>query len=442
MDELFSTEPQVLTISELTRRVRGLLEKGIGEVTVSGEISNHRRQASGHHYFTLKDERAQLACVWFARTATRQKIEDGMAVLVKGEITVYEARGQYQLIVQSVQPQGQGALQARFEALKRVLDAEGLFDPARKRPLPRFPQAIGLVTSPTGAALQDMLTIFARRAPWVRLYLLPVKVQGEGAAQEIAAAIDQFQKNPPVDLLIIGRGGGSIEDLWPFNEEIVARAIARSILPVISAVGHETDFTIADFVADLRAPTPSAAAELATPDGADLLRRLQHLASRQQQHLRAAILHEKEKLQGRLAPALLRDTRRWLDTRQQTLDELSLALLSHLQSRLNALQTRCKDRLASLQSHRPDHLLALKKQRFLARHDLLFSTLQLQLRDRASRLDRLIGLLRVLGPDSTLQRGYTITTRPDGIVIQSKNIQSGDILHTRFQDGEIISTAQ
>ncbi len=278
--DLFGSSAKVLTVAELTRSIRGLLETRFGSVWVQGEISNHRAYASGHQYFTLKDQRAQISCVIFRDTLPpgSPPLSDGAQVQVFGQITVFEARGQYQLSVQIVQARGLGLLQAKFEALKRRLEAEGLFDPARKRALPKFPRRIGIVTSPSGAAIRDMLNVLSRRAPNVEVLINPVRVQGTGAAAEIAAAIHEFNRAgtpwQPVDLIVLARGGGSIEDLWEFNEEIVARAIFASGLPVVSAVGHEIDFTIADFVADLRAPTPSAAAELIVADIAGVRRRL------------------------------------------------------------------------------------------------------------------------------------------------------------------------
>src|SRR5246500_5132308 len=262
----------ILSVTELTRHVRDILESRLGEVWVEGEISNYRRQSSGHHYFTLKDDRSQVACVMFARSygaQSRVALWDGMQIQAYGRVTVYEARGQYQLIVQLVQSKGQGVLQAKFEALKRKLLAEGLFEASRKRALPKFPRRVALVTSPTGAVLQDMLNILQRRNPWLSILICPVRVQGEGAAAEISEMIRHVSSRAhelKVDVIIVGRGGGSFEDLWEFNEESVAQAIYLSRVPVISAVGHEIDFTIADFVADIRAPTPSAAAELIVPD--------------------------------------------------------------------------------------------------------------------------------------------------------------------------------
>src|SRR5437588_9906859 len=278
--DFFQTSTKVFTVGELTRQIRGALETKFGAVWVQGEVSNYKLHPSGHQYFTLKDARAQLACVIFRNTLPpfRQPLVDGTQVQVYGQLSVFEARGQYQLSVQILQPRGMGVLQAKFEALKRKLEAEGLFDPARKRVLPKFPRRIGIVTSPRGAAIRDLLNVLRRRAPWLQILINPVRVQGIGAAAEIAVAIRELatpnENFAPVDLIVIARGGGSIEDLWEFNEEIVARTIASVTVPIITAIGHEIDFTIADFVADLRAPTPSAAAELIVPDIIDLRRHI------------------------------------------------------------------------------------------------------------------------------------------------------------------------
>src|ERR1041384_1336117 len=279
--DLFPQAAKVFTVGELTRQIRGTLETKFRSVWVQGEISNYKLHPSGHQYFTLKDQRAQIGCVVWRDTIAppRQPLVDGTQVQVYGTVTVFEARGQYQLNVQILQPRGVGLLQAKFEALKRKLEAEGLFASERKRPLPKFPRRIGIVTSPNGAAIRDILNVLGRRAPWLQLLINPVRVQGTGAAQEIAVAIRELatpnEAFAPVDLIVVTRGGGSIEDLWEFNEEIVARAIFHSAVPIVSAVGHETDFTICDFVADLRAPTPSAAAELIVPDVFDLQRRIE-----------------------------------------------------------------------------------------------------------------------------------------------------------------------
>src|SRR5437764_2476913 len=278
--DLFQQTSKVLTVSELTRSIRGILETKFGAVWVQGEVSNYKLHPSGHQYFTLKDARAQIACVVFRNTMAplRQPLADGAHVQVYGNVSVFEARGQYQLSVQIIQPRGLGVLQAKFEAFKRKLDAERLFDPARKRPLPKFPKRIGIVTAPSGAAIRDILNVLRRRAPWLQILIRHVRVQGTGAAQEIAVAIRELAKPSenfaPVDLIVVTRGGGSMEDLWEFNEEIVARTIVDVTVQIVSSIGHEIDFTICDFVADLRAPTPSAAAELIVPDIFDLQRRL------------------------------------------------------------------------------------------------------------------------------------------------------------------------
>src|SRR5881396_1558355 len=282
--DFFQTSTKIFTVGELTRQIRGALETKFGAVWVQGEISNYKLHPSGHQYFTLKDQRAQISCVIWRDTMAplRQPLVDGAQVQVYGMVTVFEARGQYQLNVQILQPRGIGLLQAKFEALKRKLEAEGLFAEERKRPLPKFPRRIGIITSPTGAAIRDMLNVLRRRAPWLQILISPVCVQGTGAAQEIAVAIRELampnENWQPLDLIVVTRGGGSIEDLWEFNEEIVARAIFHSAVPIVSAVGHEIDFTICDFVADLRAPTPSAAAELIVPDVIDLQRQIDRWA--------------------------------------------------------------------------------------------------------------------------------------------------------------------
>lgn len=274
--------PKIFTVSELTRNIRTLLEGQFPEAWVSGEVSNFRPHSSGHFYFSLKDDKAYLNAVMFrgANSKLAFKMEDGLEVICHGRISVYEARGQYQIVVDHIEPKGIGALQLAFEQLKKKLQAEGLFDPARKKSLPFLPRKIGVVTSPTGAAIRDILNILGRRFPSVDLLLVPVPVQGEGAAEAIAQAIRLLNEREDMDVMIVGRGGGSTEDLWAFNEEIVARAIFASKIPIVSAVGHEIDFTIADFVADVRAPTPSAAAELVVPNRSDLLSQVSKLKRR------------------------------------------------------------------------------------------------------------------------------------------------------------------
>ena len=456
MADLRVDETSVLTVWELTRSIRSLLESEVGTVWVEGEISNYRRQSSGHQYFTLKDERSQLPCVLFRGSShllNGAALADGLHVQACGEVTVYELRGQYQMIVQTVQPKGVGALQARFEALKRKLDAEGLFDAARKKPLPGFPAAVGIVTSPTGAALQDMLNILKRRAPWLRVVINPVRVQGQGAALEIAEAIREFNrwadgsgesplaKRPAVDLIVVARGGGSIEDLWEFNEEVVARAIASSALPVVSAVGHEIDFTIADFAADLRAPTPSAAAELIAPDTAELLRQLaaarQYLGRRFAERLAVA----RNSLENFAGGRPGREPRRRVLEERQRLDALENALgqaaadaLQRAKLRLD--QTICSLRLGDLKS-----ALNSYRQLLAARHDKMETLLCCERQSLSARLHGAADLLRVLGPRATLERGYSITTNVRGeIITAAALVRAGELLTTHLHDGNVVST--
>ena len=454
--DLFSTPPprkkppepviRIWTVGEITRTVRTLLEDHFDEVWVQGEICNFRRQSSGHCYFGLKDEKALLSCVLFrSYVPVNLPMADGMLIQARGRITVYEARGQYQLSVTLVQPAGEGLLLARFEALKRKLDAEGLFDPARKRPIPRDPACIGIVTSPTGAAISDFLNVARRRAPWVRIVINPVRVQGVGAAAEIAAAIQEF--NHPVfaetiDLLVVCRGGGSMEDLWAFNEEIVARAIAASRIPVISAVGHEIDFTIADFVADLRAPTPSAAAELALPDRAAMQRHVAQARSRLQRSMDAILSGYRRRLESVARSAIFRYPQRLLQDRAQRLDHASAQITAGRYAALRVRRDRMATLLASLRQHRPDQVMALRRFALEAQERKLRAAMEAALARKVNRIAQLTGVLRVLSPDATLARGYTITTDTTGAMLRTAAaVRAGQRLKTRFSDGTVDSEA-
>ncbi len=441
-------EPRVFSVSEITRSVRAVLEDEIGTVWVEGEVSNYRKQASGHQYFTLKDAQAQLPCVWFARGGSRLKqvaLADGMQVQVRGAMTVYEARGQYQLSVQVVQAGGAGLLQAKFEALKRKLDAEGLFDAERKRRLPEFPATIGIVTSPTGAALRDMLNIISRRAPWMRVIVCPARVQGEGCAEEIAAGVAALNRISDggmrlVDVIVVARGGGSVEDLWGFNEEVVARAIAASAIPVVSAVGHEIDFTIADFAADLRAPTPSAAAELIAPDGAELSRRIGQLLVQARRQMIGALAAHRSRVDFLARSAFFREPEMRLGEARQRTDLAEEALGRIARDGITDARHRLAALLAALRQHRPDQLLAMRRQLFDARRREFDRRFEQSLKEQKARFDRLAGMLRLLAPEATLARGYSITMKADGTVISSvKEARLGMRLVTRITDGEIES---
>ena len=387
---------------------------------MQGEISNYKLHPSGHQYFTLKDQRAQIGCVIWRDTMAplRQPLADGAQVQVYGTVTVFEARGQYQLNVQILQPRGVGLLQAKFEALKRKLEAEGLFAAERKRPLPRFPRRIGIITSPSGAAIRDMLNVLRRRAPWLQILINPVRVQGSGAAQEIAVAIRELatpsEAFAVLDLIVVTRGGGSIEDLWEFNEEIVARAIFNSAVPIVSAVGHEIDFTICDFVADLRAPTPSAAAELIVPDMIDLQRQIDGCTR-----------------------ALARQLLNWVREAQQRLDHARETLQRCLAYRIDSYKRSLLHIAVALQARSPARELMIRRNRFADLHRRLIACPGHLLENAKHRFQRIEGILRVLGPDATLRRGYSITTNERGQIIRTiAAVRPKMKIRTRVSDGE------
>jgi exodeoxyribonuclease VII large subunit len=332
----WETERRILTVGQLTGIVREMLGEAFGDVWVAGEISGVRLASSGHYYFTLKDQNAQLRAVAFRNAARtlRFKPQDGMAVLARGHIDVYEARGEYQLIVEAIEPQGLGALQLAFEQLKKKLAEEGLFDHARKRALPRLPQRIGVVTSPTGAVIRDILHVLGRRFPGLHIRLYPALVQGEGSVGEVVRGIRYFSESGWADVVIVARGGGSLEDLWTFNEEAVARAIAACAVPVISAIGHETDFTIADFVADLRAPTPSAAAEMVICTRQELLDRIQVSLGRMRQSLRLRLAEARRRLQAITSRIMRRDVRLRLARAWQRIDASDARMAELMRARM------------------------------------------------------------------------------------------------------------
>ena len=351
-------EQQVFSVTTLTQAIKQTLEDGFFTIWVEGEISNLATPRSGHVYFTLKDEAAQLRAVIFKSAArlVRFELENGMQVLLRGSLSVYEARGEYQLIVSRAEPRGAGALQAAFEQLKRRLEAEGLFDPAHKRPIPLLPKKIGVVTSPTGAAIRDILNIVNRRFANVHVLIAPARVQGADAPAEIVRAIEMLNRLPDVDALIVGRGGGSLEDLWAFNEESVARAIFASRIPVISAVGHEIDFTIADFVADLRAPTPSAAAELVVRNKADLAQTLDAQHARLKQAMRHLL--DRSRAAAAHAARRLSDPRRRLNELQQRVDDLAQRLARTMRHALERKQAQRDTQIAKLDALSPLAVLA------------------------------------------------------------------------------------
>lgn len=409
--------PEPLTVSALTSRIKEILEDQVGEVSVSGEISNFRRQSSGHCYFTLKDAGSQIPCALFKGAAARMSLQpgDGVKVVAHGEVSVYEPRGAYQLIVRGLEPLGKGDLHQRFEELKRKLQGEGLFDESRKRAIPEFVERVGIITSPTGAAVRDVIHVLQRRCPRIALTVFGVKVQGDGAAEEVAEAIAEMGKRD-FDVLLVVRGGGSLEDLWSFNEEIVARAVTASPIPVISGVGHETDFTICDFVADLRAPTPSAAAEMVSRPDADWQEEVETLEDRLESVARD-VLEEKKRRVAELAGSyVFREPGKMVEMSAQRVDELALQLERGLG---NAWRYRKQMAQALLQ-----RWVALKPER--------------RVRELTLRMQAAADRLRVLGPEETLRRGYTLVQAPDGKLIRGAGAarKQGDLL-VRFADGKV-----
>lgn len=384
---------QLYSVTQITREIKAILESSFTDIYVTGEISNFRRHSSGHLYFTLKDKNAQVSAVMFKGNAYSLFFSptDGMEVLCRGDISVYEPRGNYQLLVREMAPRGAGALQVAFEKLKRRLYEEGLFDEDRKRPLPRFPERIGIVTSPTGAAIRDMISVIQRRFPAARLILAPVAVQGGSAASEVADAIRRFNEKGNVDVLIVGRGGGSLEDLWAFNEEVVARAIAESSIPVVSAVGHEIDYTIADFVADARAATPSMAGEIVVPDQRELLETLSNFS-----YTLTALMDSKLKDRRQAVTALLRHrallrARDIAQTGMQRVDELA-----------RQVETACSHRVSM----------------------------------KDMRLREFQAVIRQHNPQLLLKKGYTITRKEGKVLNAVAGVSPDDILNVEFMDGE------
>ena len=394
-------EAEIYTVTEITKKIKDILEGSIPTVWVEGEISNYTLHSSGHRYFSLKDENSQIRCVFwrFRNNSLRFEPEDGMKVIALGNITVYQRGGQYQLDVVLLHPAGIGKLELEFQRLKEKLLREGLFDEEHKLPLPEFPETIGVVTSPTGAAIRDIIKILHRRFPSVRIILNPVRVQGKGAVEEIAQAVKEFNEYKKVDLLIVGRGGGSLEDLWAFNEEIVARAIYESKIPIISAVGHEIDFTIADFVADLRAPTPSAAAELAVKDRSELLKEISSYS-------------------------------RKLLTIQSNLIEYS-------KQRMNAL-------MESYGLRRPMDFVIQRSQRLDDLLKTLIKSTKNSFEFRKNSLSSILGKLNALSPLSVFERGFSLTRKlPELKIIKDADLlEVDDRVEVKFLKGKIKSKVE
>ncbi len=429
---------QVYTVSALNRKVRQLLETHLSVIWVEGELTNLAQPASGHWYFTLKDSGAQVRCALFRQRGRNVTLrpEDGMQVLVRGRVGLYENRGDYQLIVEHIEQAGHGALQRQFDALKTKLALEGLFAAERKRDLPVFPQRVGVVTSASGAALHDVLHVLQRRFPAVPVTVYPTAVQGATAAAQIVAALDLANQHQRCDVIILCRGGGSLEDLWPFNEEAVARAVAASAIPVITGVGHETDTTIVDFVADARAPTPSAAAELATPDGVELYATIsgyaRWFAQQAQQHLQRA------RQQVHWLGKRLRHPRDHLAARAQHLDHLEIRLANVITASLRRKRADLRQGSDALQTQRPDHRLRQLQVRFAHTHHNLKRAAQRSLTHRRQQLANIANLLQTVSPLHTLERGYAIVQDSEQQVVSHiAQTQAGNHLTVTVVDGSL-----
>lgn len=432
----------IYTISRLNREVRIVLEEVFPTVWVQGEISNLAKPASGHLYFSLKDSAAQVRCAMFKnrQSGLRFEPENGMQIMARANVGLYEGRGEFQLIIQSLEPAGAGALQLAFEALKQKLSAEGLFDEEHKKLFPPFPKTIGIITSATGAAVRDILSILKRRYPTGNVIIYPTLVQGEGAAQEIANTIKLAEKRKECDVFILARGGGSIEDLWAFNEEVVARTIFDITTPIVSGVGHEIDFTIADFVADQRAATPSAAAELISPDSIDVLNKLKH---REEQLIRSQkqTIHNLQNRVELLSKHLPHPKQRLMELIQRT-DEYSMRLKHQAEKQLSNKKFILSEISGKVNKLNPAHSIARQIEKVNVLQIQFKKSINRTLEKAHDEVSSLRHMLNTVSPLSTLERGYAIVTekKTNQIVTNTKHLQPGDQLQIRLATSEIDST--
>lgn len=439
----FLPDRRVYTVSELNTAIRGTLDREFSDVWVTGEISGTKLATSGHYYFTLKGRDAQLRCVCFRSTHRYLKFkpQDGVAVVARGRIDVFEARGEYQLLVEFLEPQGYGALQFAFEQLKKKLAAEGLFDPAGKRPLPRYPRRIGIVTSPRGAVISDMLHILHRRFPGLHVRLFPATVQGEGSIEEVCRGIEYFSRSPWAELVIVARGGGSLEDLWTFNEEAVARAIAACSVPVVSAIGHETDVTIADFVADLRAPTPSAAAELVVRTREEVLGNVETCRRHLSQAARYRLAMGRRQLDLQGIQRALAVFHRAIGRRLQRVDEQEYRLRERVRALIEARFRTQRNLTSRLGRYDPRPRFARDRARLELARSTIEQRLRLDLARHRGRLQELSAKLSQLSPVRILERGYAIVTKESGeIVFDSQDTPVGSAVRVRLAKGSLDAT--
>ena len=439
---LSSQTTSIFTVSRLNQTVRLLLEQEMGHVWISGEISNFTQPSSGHWYFTLKDDTAQVRCAMFRNSNRRVTFrpQHGQQVLVRANITLYEPRGDYQIIVESMQPAGEGLLQQKYEQLKAKLQAEGLFDQQYKQPLPSPAHCVGVITSKTGAALHDILHVLKRRDPSLPVIIYPTAVQGDDAPGQIVRAIELANARDECDVLIVGRGGGSLEDLWSFNDERVARAIFASRIPVVSAVGHETDVTIADFVGDLRAPTPSAAAEIISRNQLELLRQIQHGQQRLEMAMDYYIANRSRRF-TQLFHRLQQQHPQLRLARQQTvLERLRQRMNFALENKIKQANQRQQRVSQRLSQQNPQPRIYRAQTRIQQLEYRLAENIRTRLSAQRERFGNVVTHLEAVSPLSTLARGYSVTTATDGKVLkQTKQVKTGDVLTTRLSDGWVES---
>ncbi len=432
----------IYTISRLNREVRTVLEEVFPTIWVQGEISNLAKPASGHLYFSLKDNTAQVRCAMFKnrQSGLRFEPENGMLIMARANVGLYEGRGEFQLIIQSLQPAGAGALQLAFEALKQKLSAEGLFDEEHKKHFPSFPKSIGIITSATGAAVRDILSILKRRYPSAHIVIYPTLVQGEGAAKQIAATIKLAEQRKECDVFILARGGGSIEDLWAFNEEIVARTIFEITTPLVSGIGHEIDFTIADFVADQRAATPSAAAELISPDSIEVIAKLKH---RQEQLIRSQkqSLHNFQNRLELLSKRVPHPKQRLMELIQRT-DEYSIRLKHQVEKQISNKKVTLTEMAGEISKLNPTHIITGQIEKINILQMQFKNSMNRALEKAKDEVTSFGHMLNTVSPIATLERGYAIVTdqKINKIITNSKHIQSGDKLRIRLASSEIDST--
>jgi len=433
-------ERRIYTVSELNAALRELLEREFHDIWVAGEISGVRTAASGHVYFALKDDEALLRCVIFRSTLRYLafKPQDGVAVLARGRLDLFEARGEYQMLVEYLEPRGLGALQLAFEQLKKKLAAEGLFDAARKRPLPRIPHRIGIVTSPVGAVIRDMLNILERRFPGLHIRIYPALVQGEGSVEEVCQGLEYFSRTQWPQVVVLARGGGSLEDLWTFNEEAVARAIAACAVPVVSAIGHETDVTIADFVADLRAPTPSAAAEILVPTREQVLEQIGVCVHKMAQAMRYRLAQAARALEQRGLPRVLSVLERRLGRSLQRVDELEWRLREQARARIELGRRRWGELDARLRARDLRLRLSQASRRLETLAGLLQRSISERLMQARARCQSLAAQLAQLSPLAVLERGYAIVQDESGrIVKEARRAPAGARLGVRLARGRL-----